>query len=68
MPEFIALVQQNSTIYIIVASLLGLVVGSFLNVIIYRIPKQILSDSHDAIKDNVFCNIMMDELKVGIRS
>ncbi len=37
-----------------IALLMGLVVGSFLNVIIYRIPKQILSDSHDAIKDNAF--------------
>jgi len=38
MPELITLVQENSTIYIIVASLLGLVVGSFLNVVIHRLP------------------------------
>ena len=38
MPELITLVQENSTIYIIVASLLGLVIGSFLNVVIHRLP------------------------------
>jgi len=38
MSELIALIQQNSTIYIIVASLLGLLVGSFLNVVIHRLP------------------------------
>ena len=38
MPELIALIQQNSTIYIIIASLLGLVIGSFLNVVIHRLP------------------------------
>ena len=38
MTELIALIQQNSTIYIIVASLLGLLVGSFLNVVIHRLP------------------------------
>ena len=37
-----------------IALLMGLVVGSFLNVIIYRVPKQLLSDSHDTIKDNSF--------------
>jgi len=38
MPELITLVQENLTIYIIGASLLGLVVGSFLNVVIHRLP------------------------------
>lgn len=38
MPELIALIQQNSTIFIIIASLLGLVIGSFLNVMIHRLP------------------------------
>lgn len=38
MPELIALIQQNSTIFIIIASLLGLVLGSFLNVVIHRLP------------------------------
>ncbi|MFM1911733.1 MAG: Type 4 prepilin-like protein leader peptide-processing enzyme : Leader peptidase [Pseudomonadota bacterium] len=38
MPELIALIQQNSTIFIIIASLLGLVIGSFLNVVIHRLP------------------------------
>ena len=37
-----------------IALLMGLVVGSFLNVIIYRVPKQLLLDSHDTIKDNPF--------------
>jgi len=44
MPELIALIQQNSTIYIIVASLLGLLVGSFLNVVIHRLPIMIEMD------------------------
>lgn len=38
MSELIALIQQNSTIFIIIASLLGLVTGSFLNVVIHRLP------------------------------
>ena len=38
MPELITLVQENLTIYIIGASLLCLVVGSFLNVVIHRLP------------------------------
>jgi leader peptidase (prepilin peptidase)/N-methyltransferase len=38
MTELIALIQQNSTIFIIIASLFGLVVGSFLNVVIHRLP------------------------------
>ena len=38
MAEIIALIQQNSTIFIIIASLLGLVIGSFLNVVIHRLP------------------------------
>ncbi len=38
MPEFIALIEQNSTIFIIIASLLGLLLGSFLNVVIHRLP------------------------------
>lgn len=38
MTELIRLIQQNSTIFIIIASLLGLVIGSFLNVVIHRLP------------------------------
>lgn len=38
MPELIALIEQNSTIFIIIASLLGLMIGSFLNVVIHRLP------------------------------
>lgn len=38
MTELIELIQQNSTIYIIFASLLGLVFGSFLNMVIHRLP------------------------------
>ena len=38
MTELITLIQQNSTIFIIIASLLGLLIGSFLNVVIHRLP------------------------------
>ena len=38
MTELIALIQQNSTLFIIITSLLGLVFGSFLNVVIHRLP------------------------------
>ena len=38
MPELIALIEQNSTIFSIIASLLGLLFGSFLNVVIHRLP------------------------------
>lgn len=38
MPELITLIQQNPTIFIIITSLFGLVIGSFLNVVIHRLP------------------------------
>ena len=38
MTELITLIQQNSTIFTIIASLIGLVIGSFLNVVIHRLP------------------------------
>ena len=42
MPEFISntlnLLQENPAIFITVSVLLGLMVGSFLNVVIYRLP------------------------------
>jgi len=47
MPELIKLVHQNSTIFIIVASLFGLVVGSFLNTVIHRLPIMMEMDLRD---------------------
>jgi len=47
MPELITLIQQNSTIFIILASLLGLVIGSFLNVVIHRLPIMMEMDWRD---------------------
>ena len=38
MSEIIAMIEKNPAIFINVASLLGLVVGSFLNVVIHRLP------------------------------
>ncbi|MFK8067127.1 MAG: A24 family peptidase [Gammaproteobacteria bacterium] len=36
--SFISLLQTNPTIFILFAGLIGLIVGSFLNVVIYRLP------------------------------
>lgn len=44
MPEIIKLFQQNSTLFVGCFSLLGLIVGSFLNVVIYRLPKMMEQD------------------------
>jgi leader peptidase (prepilin peptidase)/N-methyltransferase len=38
MTELMTLIQQNSSIFIIISSLLGLLMGSFLNVVIHRLP------------------------------
>jgi leader peptidase (prepilin peptidase)/N-methyltransferase len=39
MPAMIELLQQSPPVAIAAASLLGLLIGSFLNVVIYRVPK-----------------------------
>ncbi len=38
--------QQNSTIFIMLSVVLGLMVGSFLNVVIYRLPKMMEREWH----------------------
>lgn len=40
------LLQQSPTLFITVSVLLGLMVGSFLNVVIYRLPKMMEQDWH----------------------
>ncbi len=44
MPEIITLFQQNSTLFVTCFSLFGLIIGSFLNVVIYRLPKMMEQD------------------------
>lgn len=44
--EISDLLQQNSTIFIVVSSILGLMVGSFLNVVIHRLPKMMEREWH----------------------
>ncbi|MDR2219917.1 MAG: A24 family peptidase [Methylobacillus sp.] len=39
MPEIITLLQQQPVLFITLSALLGLLVGSFLNVVIHRLPK-----------------------------
>lgn len=39
MPEIIELLQRNPTLFITIATIFGLLVGSFLNVVIHRLPK-----------------------------
>ncbi len=41
------LLQQNSTIFIVVSAILGLMVGSFLNVVIHRLPKMMEREWHN---------------------
>lgn len=46
MPEIIELLQQHPALFITIATLFGLLVGSFLNVVIHRIPKMMEQDWH----------------------
>jgi len=39
--EIVALVQINSALFVIVCGIFGLAVGSFLNVVVYRVPKML---------------------------
>ncbi len=41
-----ALLEQSPTLFITLSALLGLMVGSFLNVVIYRLPKMMEQDWH----------------------
>ena len=43
----IQLLQSQPVLFVIVIALLGLIVGSFLNVVIYRLPKMMEQDWHD---------------------
>jgi leader peptidase (prepilin peptidase) / N-methyltransferase len=45
--EISNILQQNSAIFITVSTLLGLMVGSFLNVVIYRLPKIMEHEWHN---------------------
>ena len=45
--EISDLLQQNSTTFIVVSSILGLMVGSFLNVVIHRLPKMMEREWHN---------------------
>ena len=45
--EISSLLQQNSTIFITVSVILGLMVGSFLNVVIHRLPKMMEREWHN---------------------
>lgn len=45
--EISDLLQQNSTIFITVSVILGLMVGSFLNVVIHRLPKMMEHEWHN---------------------
>lgn len=45
--EFSVLLQQNSAIFISLSVIFGLLVGSFLNVVIYRLPKIMQREWHN---------------------
>ena len=45
--ELSSILQANSTIFITVSVILGLMVGSFLNVVIYRLPKMMEQEWHN---------------------
>jgi leader peptidase (prepilin peptidase)/N-methyltransferase len=45
--ELSSILQANSTLFIIVSVIFGLMVGSFLNVVIYRLPKMMEQEWHN---------------------
>ena len=45
--EISSLLQQNSTVFITLSVVFGLLVGSFLNVVIYRLPKMMEREWHN---------------------
>lgn len=45
------LLQQNLTFFIVLTSLIGLAVGSFLNVVIYRLPKMMEQEWHQQCRE-----------------
>jgi len=45
--ELSSLLQANSTLFITVSAIFGLMVGSFLNVVIYRLPKMMEQEWHN---------------------
>jgi len=45
--EISSLLQENNTLFITVSIILGLMVGSFLNVVIYRLPKMMEQEWHN---------------------
>jgi len=45
--ELSSILQANSTLFITVSVILGLMVGSFLNVVIYRLPKMMEQEWHN---------------------
>lgn len=45
--ELSNILQQNSTLFIMLSTFLGLMVGSFLNVVIYRLPKMMEREWHN---------------------
>jgi len=45
--ELSSLLQVNSTLFITVSAIFGLMVGSFLNVVIYRLPKMMEQEWHN---------------------
>lgn len=45
--EISQILQQNNSLFIIVCTLIGLMIGSFLNVVIYRLPKIMEREWHN---------------------
>ncbi|OGV75809.1 MAG: methyltransferase [Methylotenera sp. RIFCSPLOWO2_02_FULL_45_14] len=49
--EISNILQQNSAVFITVSTIIGLMVGSFLNVVIYRLPKMMEREWHNNCLD-----------------
>ncbi len=45
--EISVILQQNNTLFIALSTLIGLMVGSFLNVVIHRLPKMMEQEWHN---------------------
>lgn len=49
--EISNILQQNSAVFITVSTIIGLMIGSFLNVVIYRLPKMMEREWHNNCLD-----------------
>ena len=62
----LALLSITKTDTVMIFAFLGLIIGSFLNVVIYRLPKMINSHWHEQALDFLEMPIKKDEGKISL--